>query len=191
MLLVRLQPTRNASTVRRYLPQPSLPQTIVRKLAVELENRGNELILRAAIPGMDAKDLDIRVARQAVAISGEYRHERKMESDRVLHTEFSYGKLERVIRLPFAIDNTEVSADFSNGILTLTLPKASAIANRAVKVELTPATVTESQSQLPETELPEAVVEPQPQPQEVEVPEPAAEAKSQPINDETGDVWAV
>ncbi|MBD2577274.1 Hsp20/alpha crystallin family protein [Oscillatoria sp. FACHB-1406] len=190
MLLVRLQPTRSASTVRRYVPQPRLPQTIVRKPAVELENRGNELILRAAIPGMDAKDLDIHVARQAVAISGEYRNERRIESDRVLHSEFRYGKLERVIRLPFAIDNTQVSADFSNGVLTLTLPKASAIANRAVKVELTPATA-ESQPQLPETELPEAVVESQPQPQEVEVTEPAAEAKSQPINDETGDVWAV
>ncbi|NJN87126.1 MAG: Hsp20/alpha crystallin family protein, partial [Leptolyngbyaceae cyanobacterium SL_7_1] len=52
------------------------------------------------------------------------------------HSEFRYGKFQRVVSLPVAIENTEISADYKDGVLMLTLPKAAEARNKVVKVSL-------------------------------------------------------
>jgi HSP20 family protein len=85
---------------------------------------------------MEAKDIDIQVTAEAVAISGERKSEIKTEEKGMTRTEFRYGKFRRVIPLPVRIQNTNVSADYKDGILTLTLPKAEEEKNKVVKVSL-------------------------------------------------------
>ncbi len=85
---------------------------------------------------MEAKDLDIQVTADRVAISGE----RKSEINDKTRSEFRYGKFQRVIPLPVRIQNTNVTAEYKNGILNLTLPKAEAEKNKVVKVNLGEAT---------------------------------------------------
>ncbi len=146
MALIRWQPYQEIQTVRRQMEQTfnelaSVNRTQMNwKPAVELKDTENSLILRAEIPGVEGKDLDIRVTREAVAITGEHRYEKKAEERGYYHTEFRYGKFQRVVSLPVAIQNDQVQAEFKHGILTLTLPKVAEARHKVVKVNLTDTT---------------------------------------------------
>ena len=112
--------------------------------AAELTEKDDALHLKLEVPGMEAKDLDIQVMADRVAIAGERKSENKTEengrtrlSEGVsFRTEFRYGKFQRVIPLPVRIQNTNVIADYKDGILNLTLPKSEEEKNRVVKVNL-------------------------------------------------------
>jgi HSP20 family protein len=143
MTLIRWQPFQEMATLQGQLNrifddmnrfQDAQPMTW--KPAIELQNTDESLILKAEIPGIEGKDLDVRVTREAVAISGEHRYEKKAEEKGIFRSEFRYGKFSRVIPLPVAVQNDQVKADFTNGILTLTLPKVEAAKNRVVKLNL-------------------------------------------------------
>jgi HSP20 family protein len=140
MALIHWQPYREMETLRRQMNQmldemaSVNRQPIAWKPAVELRDRNDSLVLRAEIPGVEGKDLNVQVTREAVAISGEH-HQEKTASDRV-RTEFRYGKFQRVIALPVAIQNDKVQAEFKDGILTLTLPKVTEARRSVVKIDL-------------------------------------------------------
>ncbi|MBD2461625.1 Hsp20/alpha crystallin family protein [Oscillatoria sp. FACHB-1407] len=105
--------------------------------AIELKDAGDNVTLRAQLPGIDAKDLDIQVSKKAVSISGEQRHESKTDENGVIRSEFRYGKFQRVIPLPVAVQNDQVQAEYKDGVLNLTLPKVAEARNSVVKISLT------------------------------------------------------
>ncbi len=149
MALIRWQPFQEVETLRRQMDQIFDEMTSLKhepqmnwKPAVELKDTENSVILRAEIPGVEGKDLDIRVTREAVAIAGEHRYEKKAEDKRYFRTEFRYGKFQRVIPLPVAVQNDQVQAEFKDGILTLTLPKVTEARRQVVKVNLADNTAT-------------------------------------------------
>ena len=104
--------------------------------AAELTETDDALSLKLEVPGMEAKDLDIQVMVDRVAITGERKSETKSASDGNTRSEFRYGKFSRVIPLPKRIQNTNVTAEYKNGILNLTLPKSEEEKNKVVKVNL-------------------------------------------------------
>jgi HSP20 family protein len=108
--------------------------------AAELTETDDAVHLKLEIPGMEAKDLDIQVMADRVAIAGERKSETKTEEKGVTRSEFRYGQFSRVIPLPVKIQNTNVTADYKDGILNLTLPKAEEEKNKVVKVNLGEAT---------------------------------------------------
>jgi HSP20 family protein len=102
------------------------------KPAVEFHDAGDYFTLKAQLPGLKPEDIDVSVMRDRVMLSGEYRQQKKDKT----HSEFYYGKFERTVGLPFPVQNDKVEADFSDGVLTLTLPKVEEAVNRVVKVNL-------------------------------------------------------
>lgn len=104
--------------------------------AAELTETDDALYLKLEVPGIEAKDLDVQVMADRVAIAGERKSETKSEKDGKTLSEFSYGKFSRVIPLPARIQNTNVTADYKDGILNLTLPKVEEEKNKVVKVDL-------------------------------------------------------
>jgi HSP20 family protein len=121
--------------------------------AAELTETEDNLILKLEVPGMQPAELNIEATAKSISISGERKSETQAEdegktrlSEGVYHkgisegvsfrTEFRYGSFQRVIPLPVRIKNTEVKAEYKNGILHLTLPKAEAEKNKVVKVNL-------------------------------------------------------
>lgn len=106
------------------------------KPAIELIDSENNLTLRAEVPGIEAKNLDVNASREAVTIRGENRYKKEAQDKGYFRSEFRYGKFERTIKLPVPIDNNNIDASFKDGILTLTLPKAEEARNRVVKVSL-------------------------------------------------------
>ncbi|MDJ0572483.1 MAG: Hsp20/alpha crystallin family protein [Pleurocapsa sp. MO_192.B19] len=104
--------------------------------AAELTETDDALHLKLEVPGIEAKDLDIQVMADRVAISGERKSETKSEENGRTRSEFRYGKFQRVIPLPARIQNANVTADYKDGILNLTLPKSEEEKNKVVKVNL-------------------------------------------------------
>lgn len=173
MALIRWQPWQEMEVMRRQLDrlfddlapisQNRFPLAQDRKVwgpAIELQQTESDVVLRAELPGVDAKDLDVQVSREAVSISGEYRSETKSEDNKVFRSEFRYGNFHRVVPLPVEVHNDKVNAEFKDGILTLTLPKVTADRPQVVKVNLagtTPASALEADNVAP----PEAPQQPQ------------------------------
>jgi HSP20 family protein len=108
--------------------------------AIELENTENALILRVEVPGIEGKDLDIQVSRQAVQIIGNY-----AQPATLVRSEFRYGEIRRLIELPLPVMQDQVKADLKNGILTLTLPKLSTVRPSVVKINLAEAAETQTE----------------------------------------------
>jgi HSP20 family protein len=107
--------------------------------AIELQETAESYILRVVLPGLDTEALNIEAAKKAVGISGKTHRPELAEGEKYLYSEFPVGEFRRVINLPEVIAHTEVKADYANGILTVTMPKAPETVNRVVKVSLTAA----------------------------------------------------
>ena len=104
--------------------------------AAEMTETPEAVQLKLEIPGMEAKDLNLEVTADSLTINGERKSEIKTEEEGFTRTEFRYGKFHRVIPLPVQVDNTNVAAEYKDGILNLTLPKAEEEKNKVVKVNL-------------------------------------------------------
>ncbi len=104
--------------------------------AIELKDTGDTFVLRAQIPGVDAKDVNVEVTKEAVSISGEHRYEQQNQENGQYRSEFRYGKFHRKVSLPAAVQNDRVQAEYKDGILNLTLPKVTEILNKVVKINL-------------------------------------------------------
>ncbi|GEA27186.1 spore protein SP21 [Microcystis aeruginosa NIES-4325] len=107
--------------------------------AAEMTETPEAVQLKLEIPGMEAKDLNVEVTADSLTINGERKSEIKTEEEGFTRTEFRYGKFHRVIPLPVQVDNTNVTAEYKDGILNLTLPKAEEEKNKVVKVSINPA----------------------------------------------------
>ena len=103
--------------------------------AAEMEETPEAIYLKLEVPGMAAEDIDVRVSTEAVAISGERRSQTRTEEKGATRSEFRYGIFRRVIPLPARVENTNVDAEYKDGILNLSLPKAEEEKNRVVKID--------------------------------------------------------
>ncbi len=104
--------------------------------SAEISETDDAFNLKLEVPGMAAKDLDIQVMADRVAIAGERKSSTKSEADGNTRSEFRYGKFQRVIPLPARIQNNNATAEYKDGILHLTLPKSEEERNKVVKVNL-------------------------------------------------------
>ena len=144
MALIRWQPFHEMESLQRDMNrmfeaiasnnQGSMGQSFM-PLA-EMEQTEDAIHLKVEVPGMNADDLDVRVTREAVTISGERKSESKSQKDGMKRSEFRYGSFSRTIPLPIPVDNERVTGDYHNGILTLELPKLQKQENKVTKVNI-------------------------------------------------------
>ncbi|MDZ8138172.1 MAG: Hsp20/alpha crystallin family protein [Nostoc sp. DedQUE04] len=145
MVLVRYNPWQELNALERHIngllgdtrvPSARLEKGFVRVPAAELHETDDAIHLKLELPGLEAKDLDIQVTQDAVHISGERKSETKTQDKGITKSEFYYGKFQRVIPLSARVQNTNITADYKDGILNLTLPKTEQEKNKVVKVNL-------------------------------------------------------
>ena len=104
--------------------------------AVDIYETENELVLKADLPDVDLKDIDVRVENQTLSISGQRSFE-KQEAGKGYHRiERSFGNFSRSFAVPSTFETEKIGAEFKNGVLTVTLPKKEAAKPRQVKVEV-------------------------------------------------------
>lgn len=103
--------------------------------AMDVTERENEYVIRMDMPGVNREDIDITLAEGVLTVSGEVRrqHEEKA-GDRLIREERCYGKLSRSVRLGSHIDDKKVSANYKDGVLELTLPKAEEMKPKKITV---------------------------------------------------------
>lgn len=91
--------------------------------AVEVFERGDEVVVRAEIAGVDPQDLDVRLAEDTVTIRGERRSEDEPDERGYYHSERQYGSFVRTVSLPAPVEPAKARARFHNGLLELRAQK--------------------------------------------------------------------
>jgi HSP20 family protein len=104
--------------------------------SVDVYETENELVLKADLPEVELKDIDVRVENQTLTIAGERKFERKDSGKAYHRIERSYGNFTRSFTIPSMFDTDHISAAFKNGALTVTLPKKETAKPRQIKVEV-------------------------------------------------------
>jgi HSP20 family protein len=104
--------------------------------AIETFQRGNEFVIRAALPGLAADDVAVEIGEDAVTIRGERRDEHEEERDGVYISEFSYGAFTRVVPLPPGAITDNARAVLREGVLEIVVPAPSQEAQRGRRVEI-------------------------------------------------------
>lgn len=104
--------------------------------AVDVHETENELVVTADLPGMNEKDLDVRVENNMLTISGERKTESNVKDDNYLRVERSYGSFSRSFSLPNTVNPEAIAAEYKNGVLTVKLPKRAEAKSRQVKVNV-------------------------------------------------------
>ncbi len=103
--------------------------------AMDVTERENEYLIRMDMPGVNREDIDVTLAEGVLTICGEVRRQHEEKSgDRVIREERCYGKLSRSVRLGSHIDEKKVSANYKDGVLELTLPKAEEVKPKKISV---------------------------------------------------------
>ena len=103
--------------------------------AVDIRETENALIVKADLPEVNEKDIDIRIENGTLALKGERKFEKDETGKGGYHRiERSYGAFARYFSLPETVDSEHVQAEFKNGVLTVTLPKKEAAKPRTIKV---------------------------------------------------------
>jgi HSP20 family protein len=104
--------------------------------AVDIYENEQELVVKADLPEVEAKDLDIRVENNILTIRGERRFEKKVNEDQYLRVERAYGSFSRSFSLANTVNADGIKADYQNGVLTLNIPKREEAKPKQIKVSV-------------------------------------------------------
>jgi HSP20 family protein len=114
----------------------SLPATQGLTPALDVKETENELVVKADLPGIDEKDVQLTIQDGVLSMRGEKKSERKDERENYHLVERSYGSFQRSIRLPETVDEDKAVARFDKGVLTVTLPKRPEMVKAQKKIEI-------------------------------------------------------
>jgi HSP20 family protein len=104
--------------------------------SVDIFETEHELVVKADLPDVDPKDLDIRVENNILTIRGERKFEKKVSEDKYLRVERAYGSFSRSFSLANTVNAEAIKADYQNGVLTLTIPKREEAKPKQIKVNV-------------------------------------------------------
>ncbi len=92
--------------------------------SVDIYNEDDKLIVKAEMPGLNRDDIDIRVENGVLTITGEKKKEEEVKEENAYRLERCYGKFSRSFSLPMQVDTRNIKANYKDGILQISLPKA-------------------------------------------------------------------
>ena len=104
--------------------------------AVDIYESEQELVVKADLPDIDPKGLDIRVENNLLTIRGERKFEKKVSEENYLRVERSFGSFARSFTLANTVDTDAIKAEYQNGVLTLSIPKREEAKPKQIKVNV-------------------------------------------------------
>ena len=103
--------------------------------AVNTIEKENQYLLEIAVPGMDKKDFEIEIQNDLISISSISKQEKEVKDNlNYNRQEFNYNSFHRTFSLPKEIDQSKIRAIYTNGILTITLPKLKEVISKSKKL---------------------------------------------------------
>jgi HSP20 family protein len=101
---------------------------------VDIFEEGNEVVLKADMPGIEKRDIDITLADNMLTVSGERTHEEKVEKGSYVRCERTHGSFFRRFEIPSGIDAEKIKAHLDNGVLEVRLPKTEEAKSKSKKI---------------------------------------------------------
>jgi len=145
--LTRWEPAREMMTLREAMDRLfddalTRPFSLMREggsnwspLAIDMYQTDNDVVVKAALPGIKADEVQINVTGDILTIRGETKQEEE-KNDKSWHIrEHRWGAFERSVRLPTGVMSDKAKADFDNGVLTITLPKSEEVKPKTITVK--------------------------------------------------------
>jgi len=104
--------------------------------AVDIYEGQNELVANVDLPGVEEKDIDLRLENNTLTIRGERKFEKSVNEESYLRVERAYGSFTRTFSLPNTVNPDAINASYSNGVLTVRLPKREESKPKQVKINV-------------------------------------------------------
>jgi HSP20 family protein len=104
--------------------------------SLDLLETKNEFVIKAEVPGMTPKDIDISLAEGILTIRGEKKQEKEEKEENYHFVERGYGSFNRSIRLPGEVQSNKIKAAYKDGILRVTLPKTEETKKKEIKIKV-------------------------------------------------------
>ena len=122
--LFDMAPPRGAEATFRTMP------------AVDVAEADKAYEITAELPGLDEKNIEVKLANGVLSIKGEKQEEKEEKQKDYYRRERSFGSFERSFQVPDHVDEDKIEASFKNGILSVTLPKSAEAQKQAKKIEV-------------------------------------------------------
>jgi HSP20 family protein len=103
---------------------------------VDIFEDDQAFVVKADLPGLEIKDIDLQIQENILTLKGERRMEKEVEKDRYLRIERSYGSFQRSFTLPNIVDPEKVKARFKDGVLEIRIPKLEKAKPKQIQVEV-------------------------------------------------------
>jgi len=103
---------------------------------VDIYEREGNIELKAELPGVDSKDVDVRVENNVLTLRGERRIDKEVKRESYHRVERAYGSFSRSFTLPSMVDTERIKAEFKEGVLHLTLPKKEEAKPRQISIKV-------------------------------------------------------
>ena len=94
------------------------------------------VVIKAELPGIDQKDIDVKIENNTLTLRGERKHDQEIQKENFHRVERFYGNFQRSFSLPQAVDQEKVMATCDKGVLTITLPKKEETKPKQITVEV-------------------------------------------------------
>ena len=148
MAIVRWEPYRDLVTAQRdfdrlfrdaFSSQRGETELSTRSWAppVDIYETEDAIVLKAELPGVDPKYVEVRVEDNTLFLKGERKFEKEVKEQNYHRVERSYGSFARSFSLPNSISTDKVTAEFKDGLLTLTMPKREEAKPKTIKIDVT------------------------------------------------------
>ena len=103
---------------------------------VDIFENGDNLVLKAELPGINPDDVEVRVEDNTLYLKGERKFEKEVKEQNYHRVERSYGTFTRTFSLPNSVDSDKVGAEYKDGVLTLTMPKKEEAKPKTIKINV-------------------------------------------------------
>jgi HSP20 family protein len=104
-------------------------------LALDVSEDENSFTVKASVPGINPDDIDITLSENVLTIKGEFKEERNVEEEKYHLRERRHGSFGRSVTLPVSVNTEAVEANYNNGVLTLTVPKAEEVKPKRISIK--------------------------------------------------------
>ncbi|NOY65353.1 MAG: Hsp20/alpha crystallin family protein [Nitrospirae bacterium] len=119
-----------------WLPRVKMPGFEEISPSVDIFEEGDDVVVKAELPGMKKDDIEVTLSDDTITISGEKKREEKVEKKNYYRYERSFGSFTRSFRLPVDVQTDKAKATFKDGILEIRIPKTEEAKQRARKLEI-------------------------------------------------------
>ena len=103
--------------------------------SVDIFENDSDLVVKVEVPGMNAKDFDLRIENNVLMLKGERKFEKETKDENYHRVEREYGSFSRSFALPTAVKEDKVTAEYKDGILKIVLPKKEEVKPKSIKIE--------------------------------------------------------